>query len=353
MAQFDAKTFNPTVFGRYVERVPDLVRTELLKSGALVADQELANMLPAQSGGNYITVPLKGLIGGDALNYDGETDLTTTSTKTYTQSHIVIGRMKGWEEKQFSKEITGIDFMDNVAQQVAGYKEKLDQKTLLAILKGIFNMPTTNDGGFVAAHTYDISAKTDGFADATTMNSAIQKATGDNAGVFSFAIMHSAVATNLKNLQILEYLKYTDANGIQRDLQLATYNGITVLVDDGMPTEVVPESGLGKNDGYTKYTTYVLGAGAFRYADCGAEHPYEMDRNPVINGGKDMLYMRQRKIFSPYGISFTKASMAKLSPTDAELSTGTNWKVVNTDETSGATFLDHKAIPIARIITRG
>lgn len=345
MAQFDAKTFNPTVFGRYVERVPDLVRSELLKSGALVADQELANMLPAQSGGNYITVPLKGLIGGEALNYDGETNLTTDSTKTYTQSHIVIGRMKGWEEKQFSKEITGIDFMDNVAQQVAGYKEKLDQKTLLAILSGIFSMSTDNDGGFVAAHTYDISGEETGYADATTMNTAIQKATGDNQGVFSFAIMHSAVATNLKNLQILEYLKYTDANGIQRDLQLATYNGITVLVDDGMPVE--------DGAGYKKYTTYVLGSGAFRYADCGAEHAYEMDRNPVINGGKDMLYMRQRKIFSPYGISFTKASMAKLSPTDEELKKGANWKVVNTDEASSPTFLDHKAIPIARIITRG
>lgn len=345
MAQFDAKTFNPTVFGRYVDRVPDLVKTELLKSGALVADQELANMLPAQSGGNYITVPLKGLIDGDALNYDGETNLTTTTTKTYTHSYIVIGRMKGWEEKQFSKEMTGVDFMDNVAQQVAGYKEKLDQKTLLSILKGIFAMPTTNDGGFVKAHTYDISANEDGFADATTMNTAIQQATGDNQGVFSFAIMHSAVATNLKNLQILEFLKYTDSNGIQRDLQLATYNGITVLIDDGMPTEAA--------SGYTKYTTYILGAGAFTYADCGAEYPYEMDRNPVINGGKDMLYMRQRKIFSPYGISFTKASMAKLSPTDAELETGANWKVDNTDEASSPTFINHKAIPIARMITRG
>ena len=341
--KFDAKTFNPTVFGRYVSRVPDLVRTELLKSGALVTNQELANMLPAQTGGNYIEMPIKGLIGGEALNYDGVVDLTTTTTDTYSQGFIVVGRMKGWEEKQFSKEITGVDFMDNVAEQVAKYKEKLDQKTLLSILKGIFSMTGEGNADFVEKHTLDISGEEQPNADATTMNTAIQKATGDNQGTFSFAIMHSKVATNLKNLQILEYLKYTDSNGIQRELQLATYNGITVLVDDGMPYDA--EKGT--------YTTYVLGTGAFTYSDCGAEHAYEMDRNPVINGGKDMLYMRQRKIFAPYGISFTKASMATLSPTDAELENGSNWALVNNGNAENKAFIDHKAIPIARIITKG
>ena len=34
--KFDSKTFNPEVFGRYVERVPKLRKNELLKSGAVV-----------------------------------------------------------------------------------------------------------------------------------------------------------------------------------------------------------------------------------------------------------------------------------------------------------------------------
>ena len=397
MALFDAKNFNAEVFGRYINRIPDLVKTELLKSGVLRTNQELANMLPAQSGGNYITIPLKGLIDGEALNYDGVSNLATTSTKTYTQSHIVIGRMKGWSEKQFSKELTGIDFMDNVAQQVASYKEKLDQKTLLSILKGIFAMADTKGQEFVESHTLDVSGEAEPEMGATTMNTAIQKATGDNDGVFSFAIMHSLVATKLKNLQILEYLKYTDANGIQRDLKLAQLNGITVFVDDGMPVEEVEaeyeltsdvaldnsktyytRTGSGTSGSpyvytvvatpdvddiatyyevaakaYKKYTTYVLGTGAFDYADCGAEYPYEIARDAETNGGVDKLYMRQRKIFSPYGISFTKQSMATSSPTNAELENGANWEVVNDGAVSNKTYLDLKAIPIARIITRG
>ena len=351
MGQFDAKIFNAEVFGRYINRIPDLVKTELLKSGVLRTNQELANMLPAQSGGNYITLPMKGLIDGEAINYDGVQNLSTTSTKTYSQSHVVIGRMKGWSEKQFSTELTGVNFMDNVANQVARYKEKLDQKTLLSILKGVFSMTSAKGQEFVESHTLDISEEAEPEMGATTMNTAIQKATGDNEGAFSFAIMHSLVATKLKNLQILEYLKYTDANGIQRDLKLAQLNGITVFVDDSMPVEDVEVDG--ETPAYKKYTTYVLGTGAFEYADCGAEHPYEVSRDVETNGGIDKLYMRQRKIFSPFGISFTKKSMATSSPTDTELENGANWEVVNDGAASNKSYLDLKAIPIARIITRG
>ena len=344
MEKFDSKTFNPEAFGRYVERVPDLVKTALLESGALVADQDLANMLPAQSGGNYITVPMFGLIDGDAQNYDGETDLQTSGTKTYTQSHIVIGRMKGWEEKQFSKEMTGVDFMDNVAQQVSKYKAKLDQKTLLSILKGVFSMSGTGNEDFVTNHTYDISGEEDGFADATTMNTAIQQATGDNSDVFSFAIMHSKVATNLKNLQVLEYLKYTDANGIQRDLGLATLNGKIVLIDDSMPVE-------DGDDDSKLYTTYILGKGAIDFEDIGAKVPYEIHRDPKTNGGQDTLYARTRKCFAPFGISYTKKQQASLSPTEDELANGNNWSLVMDTESKVA--IEDKAIPIARIISKG
>lgn len=88
---------------------------------------------------------------------------------------------------------------------------------------------------------------------------------------------------NLENLQILEYLKHTDANGIQRDLTLATLNERAVLIDDSMPTEAVTDS----QGNYTKYTTYVLGQGAFEFTNPGARVSFEMDRNPAKNGGED------------------------------------------------------------------
>jgi len=99
------------------------------------------------------------------------------------------------------------------------------------------------------------------------------------------------------------------------------------------------------------YTTYILGDGAFEYVDVGATIPYAMDRDEAKNGGRTTLYSRQRKIFAPYGINFTKAALASLSPTNAELENAANWELVKNAD--GSESIDHKAIPIARIISKG
>ena len=66
------------------------------------------------------------------------------------------------------------------------------------------------------------------------------------------------------------------------------------------------------------------------------------------------MYSRQRKVYSPYGISYTKKSQASLSPTDDELKNGQNWTLVHNGEPGAkAEYIDHKAIPIMRIISRG
>ena len=92
----------------------------------------------------------------------------------------------------------------------------------------------------------------------------------------------------------------------------------------------------------------------FDYEDVGAEVPYAMVRDEFKNGGQTTLVSRQRKVFAPYGISFTKKVMVTNSPTDAELKNGQNWELVH-DGGAGAArkHFDHKAIPIARIISRG
>ena len=227
--------------------------------------------------------------------------------------------------------------------------------------------------------------------DETTLNNAIQQALGDNKSKFSLAVMHSTVSTHLENLKLLAYMKYNDGEGIERDLTLATLNGRTVLIDDNMPTEAVEEKyvlGTKNSEGAlevvssgatagqinqsdvtedipdvqvgdyvvlmpagTYYTTYVMGQGAIEYTNCGAKVPYEMDRDPKTNGGEDTLYSRQRKVFSPYGISWKTPTI--ISPTDTQLSTGSNWQLAQNNNSGAAKYFPETAIPIARIITRG
>ena len=452
MGLFDAKLFNSEVFQKYMDRIPNTKLNELVKSRAIVQRPDLASAMADQAGGNYITTPLKGLISGSVpLNYDGETNITANSTKTFSHSRVVVGRAAAWTEKDFSYDITGgVDFMENVAQQISEYWDEIDQDTIVHILHGVFSMSDAEGVKFVQSHTSDVSAATNsegvtGYMDGTTLNTAIQKACGDHKGKFSLAIMHSFVATNLENLKLLVYLKYNDANGLQRDLSIGTLNGRLVMVDDSMPTiatytgagvytvtiggspatgEVYTVDGasftvagtetatavatglasaLGSNTHYTvardgavltlteksgqygygapatsaqgvgtaapegtmtvatttepaatiKYITYVFGDGAIEYTNCGAKVPYEMDRDPKTNGGQDTLYSRQRKCFAPYGISFTKASMSSLSPTDDELENGANWELVNSNEQGTKQYISLKAIPIARIISLG
>ena len=346
MSVFDHKNFNAEVFGQYLETVPRVKRNALLRAGVLRERPDLKAMLAEQTGGNFVTVPMSGLIGGDALNYDGSTNITAGNLETFLQNMIVVGRAKAWQEKDFSMDITGHDFMADIAAQVADYWDGVDQATLLAILEGIFGV-TTN--GFSAGHTLDITAETDSAVGATTLNDAVQKAAGANKDIFTVAVMHSVVATNLENLQVLEYWKETDAAGVQRPVGLASWNGRTVLVDDDVPVEDVAASG--NDPAYHKYTTYLLGAAAFDYCDCGAAVPSELHRDPTTAGGQTMLITRQRKLFAPRGFSFVQPSTAIISPTDAQLKTAARWTLVK--DTAGTGYYDGKAIPIARIISRG
>ena len=45
-------------------------------------------------------------------------NITSDTDDTYSQGKIVVGRAKGWIEKDFSRDISGKDFMDNVAEQI-------------------------------------------------------------------------------------------------------------------------------------------------------------------------------------------------------------------------------------------
>lgn len=396
---FDAKYFNAEVFQAYLNRIENPNATQLVKSKAIRQRPDLAAAMSEQTGGNIITTPLLGLISGStAQNYDGKTDISPNSTVTYHQTRVVVGRQAGWTEKDFAFDITGgEDFMENVAAQLSEWSYELDQDTILYIMKGVFGMTDTEGAKFVAAHTHDITGITNsegktGVFDATTMNTAMQKACGDKKSKFSLAIMHSIVATGLENLKLLTYAKYNDANGLERDVQIGTVNGRLVLIDDAMPVETGYFSAAAGDAGALKvvasnavegtsilltdvtgatfypagvaadayvvagerYTTYVFGDGAIELTDAGVKVPVEMDRDPKTNGGQDTLYYRQRKAWAPYGISFTKASMASASPSDEELAAGTNWELVNGQDKDGnKVYIAHKTIPICQIKSRG
>ncbi len=336
---FDEELFNMT-WGQ----APDPIKTEMLNSGAMVNDATIAGMI--QSDGNLYTIPFYDVLSGDPVNYDGGTDITSAETTGNSQSGIVFGRARGFTARNFVAELTGADPMGNIAASVATYWNKQKQTILMQILAGVFGV-TSSSGDAKKWHDNHIvdlgsTSATAAKISETDLNDLATEALGDNKSAFSLAIMHSNVAKTLENLQLLEYKKYTDSNGITSRLPIGQINGYTVIIDDSVPNAVV--GGTGDNAALTKYTTYLLGNGVLRNAQGRVDIPSETFRDPKTNGGQDTLYTRIRETIHPNGFRFSvPGSNWSGSPTNDQLAAAANWAIVH----------NPKSIPMAQLITNG
>lgn len=388
MEKFRDKIFNEEVFEKYLKTLPSTKENSLVKGNLFTNVSKYKAKLSDQTGGYAIVEPIKGRLGGDPDNYDGDTNITKgTERKTFFQRKICYGRAKAWGEYDFASDITGANFMAE-AQEVKDYWDGQRQSTVLSILKGIFGMTGGANGDFVAKHTYDVSEEATPTLGADALNRATQKALGDKKGKFDVIFMHSAVATNLEGLNLINFLKYTDSDGIERDLTIGTFNGRLVIVDDevqelagydeatsatagalkvvsGEPsTGQVKLSVVKASDFYpddvaandyvvpaTKYVSYIFQKGFFEYENIGAEVPSEIVRDAYTKGGFNDLVTRVREIIVPMYISYK--GTGTVSPTNANLATGSNWELANDNDNDSKTYVDDKLIPVARIISRG
>lgn len=344
MEKFRGKIFNPTVWEKYMKTLPSTKENSLIKNGLFTVVNKYKSKMSEQAGGYFVVEPIKGRIGGTPVNYDGNTDIPDGAERdTFYQTKICYGRAMSWGEYDFPSEITGENFKAE-AGEVKEYWDEQRQGVTLAILKGIFGMTGGVNGQFVDKHTYDITATANPNLGADALNRATQKALGDKKSKLDVIFMHSAVSTNLEGLNLIDFLKYTDESGIQRDLTIGTFNGRLVIVDDEMPVE---SDSLGE-----KYTSYVFQKGFFEFEDLGVEVPAETVRSAKLKGGKTELISRVREMVVPTYISYKNTS--KISPENSDFENGSNWELANNAETgNNKVYIDDKLIPCARIISRG
>lgn len=387
---FNKKYFNERAFGAYYNTIPKERLNLLIKSGILQGNKEIRNLFSSQTGSVYGVIPMVGRLKGKPVNYDGKTKYGEGKTlPTYKQGVVVIGRKDKFYEEDFTYDVTAKkDFMSQVATQLADYWDTAWEDVLMIITKAVFNI--TSDAGkeFAQKHTYDISGTSEPAVVDTTLNTALQRACGDRRRNFKVVVANSMLVTNLEGKKLVTNLRFNDANGIERELNLYTWNGKIVIEYDAVTEEYetvytkttdtaltegktyYTKSGTGSNVKYTvvespvvgsianyyeaslsetpKYITYVFGKGAFDYEDIGAKVPHEMDRD--ADNDKDVLYERQRKVFMPHGISYLMKNQETDSPTDEELLDGENWDLV---VGSDGQYYNHKEIAIARIISKG
>ena len=311
MKQFDLKNWNAEVFLAYTRRVADPVKTSLIEAGVFYEDDEIVAKFPAQVGGNYAVRPITGLLSGDAVDLDGLTNIDDGTLNTYAQGIVALHMGKSFTEKDFTYNLTGKDFMVQVAEQLARYWQKQDQKKLLSILKGIF-------GSALAGSVIPKSE-----VKSTDIIDAVRGIGGDNADLFKVCFMHSHIASILEKEDKLTYAMYNDANGIQRPSNIAYWNGRLVIVNDQCPVADA------ENSKHT-YRVFFLGERAFARGELPELVPAEMERSAKTNGGQTSLVSRHGLYLAPEGLSFKASALSATNKvTNAVLETAGNWEVVN------------------------
>ncbi|MCL2391991.1 MAG: coat protein [Oscillospiraceae bacterium] len=319
--------FDSELFTQMWTEEPDPVLTAMIDSGAMVHDALIQSRI--QNDGNLFTIPFYNVLDGDPSNYDGQTDISVTPVGAKAQSGVVFGRSKGFVARDFQGELSGSDPMTHIGSTVGKYWHKQRQKIMIGISNALFNVPDTTPYSeqFAAEH---VMVRSSPIAE-TTINSLMVQALGDNKTQFSLAVMHSKVAETLEKLQVLEFWKQTLDNGVQRPMNIASVNGLTAIIDDGVPYTAGGE-----------YTTYIFGNGALRNARGRVDVPSAAQRDEEKNGGQETLYTRLRETIHPNGFSFIVPDDEwSESPTDSQLFNGNNWKVI----------YDPKAIAIAKLVT--
>ena len=338
---FGGFAFDPEVFANYMAEQPTWSNA-IIASGILQEDATIMDLIGSK--GNVATLPFykaMDIADYEPYNNDGLTDNVPKEIAGGKQTAMLIQRMMAWKAKDFTKELTGADPLQHIANSVANYYQQVWEAELMNIVNTVMTLTGLEN------HIMDISAEKpssgtttvtdENKIDETTMIYAQQKALGDAANGFGLAIMHSYILARYKALGLVEYAKYNNANGLQQEVNLPTINGLVVVPSDRHT--IVTETGEP-----AKYVTTIVGRGAVLSArKTNYEEPYYTDYDPEDDAGIEKLYTKEGRVLHPNGFSLDATKIAKESPTKAELGTKANWSLA----------FDEKNIRIGQIISNG
>lgn len=301
----------PDVFAPYViEAIVD--KSALVRAGIVVPDPALD--LLASSGGKIINVPFwKDLTGNDEVLSDASA-LTPGAITSGQDQAVLHLRGRAWGVNDLAQALSGDDPMGAIAALVAEYWVKREQALLISTLKGVFADNLANDSHDLI---HDISiadgnnAADSNLIGASAVIDACALTLGDMADKLTAICMHSVPFSRLQKLNLIDFIPDSDGK-----VNIPTYLGKRVIVDDGCPTAAGGSSG-------TVYTTYLFGSGAIARGEGAAPVPVETDRDSLA--GNDYLIHRRHFILHPRGVKFTSSSVAGAAPTNAECEAAANW----------------------------
>lgn len=291
----------PEIFAPYVvQRTAEL---SALWTSGIVAPVDVTLGTNLRSGGTTINMPFWNDLTGEEEILSDSTALTPDKISAAQDIAVTHYRGKAWSTNDLAKVLSGDDPMMAIADLVASYWSRRMQAILISTLTGSFAAAS------MSGKVHDISALSGALAviGGETFLDALQLM-GDAKERLTAVAMHSATETKLAKLNLIEYVRVSDA-----EPRVPYFMGKRVIVDDGCPVA----SGV--------YTTYLFGAGAIGYADGWPEESVETDRDKLA--GDDILINRKAFVLHPRGVKW-KGTPTGVSPSNTEAATGTNWERV-------------------------
>jgi len=313
--------------------------------------------LLVQSGiaGTSPEIEAAALQGGRTVNMPFWDDLphdtgSTTRSKVVTDTDDAIApagvtadsdiavkhfRAQDFQVAPIVKYVTGDDPAKMVLERYAKWWVKEEQRLLLKTLTGCFADSTVASALQNSIAVEDYVSGADQLISSTAIEDTRFKL-GDAYEKLTAIIMHSVPFKRLRNLNLVDFIPASEQNASP----IATYNGMRVLVDDGMTVTAGSTSG-------NKYYTYLFGQGAIARQDIPLESGdpnIELWREPKKGTGAGQLDLISRRYFilHPRGIKYVGSLSGVVSPSDSDLESD-NWTQV---------YLT-KNIRIARLVTNG
>jgi len=347
----------PSVFTPYVQQLTE-EKSRVVQSGVLTRNPLLDQLLAG--GGLTFNVPSFKDLDNDADNVSGQdpadavaadygagtpaTRLDSQPKKIEAITEVAVrkNRNQSWASADLAGQLAGADPMNAIATRVASYWVRRLQAIFISVMQGVSKDNGVNDAGDYAN---DLTVNgTISFADGVTNFSAEAAldtvlTMGDSMEDLTAMFVHSVVFNRMQKNNLIDFIP--DARG---EIQIPTFLGREVIVDDGMPTGTSTVTQDGTAGLANTYETWFFGADAAQMGVGSPKVPTAVTRAEQAGngGGEETLFSRNEWSIHPTGHAYTGGTATKGGPTNAELNVATAFDRV---------YPERKQIKFARLVT--
>jgi hypothetical protein len=324
----------PSLFEKYaLERTA--AKSAFVQSGIVEANPHFDEL--AAGGGKTVDMPFWQDITPARQILSDSGALTVNKITSSKDVAIINNDAQAWAANDLAGALAGSDPLNAVLDLVGAYWARIDQAYVISLLKGLFG----TSGALTATHKLAIGAEATGsYSAATRLNGdTFVDATvklGDCSDNLTALAVHSATEAALRKLDLIDYL--ADSEG---KMTIKTFQGRRVIIDDSLPVRA------GTTSGYV-YTSYLFGPGCFARGNATLNEPVEgghgtkaVEWSRAALDSDTNFINRRRYLLHPRGVKFTSASLAGVSPTNAELETVANWSRVFEAKNIRIVAVDH------------